>query len=32
LLKVGNDAEKYLVEQTAFYSEILSDLGLVKKK
>lgn len=32
LLKVGNDADKYLAEQTAFYTEILTELGMVGKK
>jgi putative tricarboxylic transport membrane protein len=32
LLRVGADAEKYLAEQTAFYTEVLGELGMVKKK
>ena len=32
LLKTGNDANKYLDEQYAFYKEVLTELGLVKKK
>lgn len=32
LLKVGNDAQKYLEEQDRFYTEVLNELGLVKKK
>ena len=32
LVKVGADADKYLAEQTAFYTEILTELGMVKKK
>ena len=32
LLKTGSDADKYLAEQTAFYTEILTELGMVKKK
>ena len=32
LVKVGNDSEKYLSEQTAFYTEILTELGMVGKK
>ena len=32
LVKVGGDADKYLAEQTAFYTEILTELGVVKKK
>jgi putative tricarboxylic transport membrane protein len=32
LVKVGADADKYLTEQTAFYTEILTELGMVKKK
>lgn len=32
LVKVGNDADKYFAEQTAFYTEILTELGMVKKK
>ena len=32
LIKVGADADKYLAEQTAFYTEILTELGMVKKK
>lgn len=32
LVKVGADVDKYLVEQTAFYTEIYSELGMLKKK
>ncbi|MPZ45464.1 MAG: tripartite tricarboxylate transporter substrate binding protein [Betaproteobacteria bacterium] len=32
LLEVGDDAEKYLAEQTVLYTEILTELGVVKKK
>ena len=32
LLYVGGDVEKYLAEQTAFYTEVLGELGMVKKK
>jgi tripartite-type tricarboxylate transporter receptor subunit TctC len=32
LLKTGNDVNKYLDEQYAFYKEVLTELGLVKKK
>ena len=32
LVRVGADADKYLAEQTAFYTEILTELGMVKKK
>jgi putative tricarboxylic transport membrane protein len=32
LLKTGNEVDKYMAEQTEFYSEILTELGLVKKK
>jgi len=32
LVMVGADADKYLAEQTAFYTEILTELGMVKKK
>ncbi len=32
LLKVGNEAEKYLAEQNDFYKEVLNELGLIKKK
>ena len=32
LLHAGGDAEKYLAEQTAFYTEVLGELGMVKKK
>ncbi|MGZ8156936.1 MAG: tripartite tricarboxylate transporter substrate binding protein [Burkholderiales bacterium] len=32
LLKVGDEADKYLAEQTEFYREILSELGQIKKK
>lgn len=32
LVKVGNDADKYLDEQYDFYKEILTELGLIKKK
>jgi putative tricarboxylic transport membrane protein len=32
LLKVGDDAEKYIAEQSEFYTKILTDLGVAKKK
>jgi putative tricarboxylic transport membrane protein len=32
LLKVGSEADKYLAEQTDFYREVLTELGLIKKK
>jgi putative tricarboxylic transport membrane protein len=32
LLIVGTDADKYLAEQTSFYTEIYTELGLLKKK
>ena len=32
LLKVGDDAQKYLVEQDKFYTATLNELGLIKKK
>ena len=32
LVKVGGDADKYLAEQTAFYTEIYNELGMMKKK
>ena len=32
LLIVGADADKYLAEQTKFYTEIYTELGLIKKK
>ena len=32
LLKVGGEADKYLAEQTKFYTEILTELGMIKKK
>ena len=32
LVKVGNEADKYLDEQYDFYKEILTELGLIKKK
>jgi len=32
LLKVGNDADKYLDEQYDFYKDVLTELGMVKKK
>jgi putative tricarboxylic transport membrane protein len=32
LLRVGNDSEKYLAEQTTFYTEILTELGMAGKK
>ena len=32
LLRVGDDAQKYLAEQDKFYTEVLNELGLVKKK
>jgi putative tricarboxylic transport membrane protein len=32
LLKVGNEAEQYLAEQNEFYREVLTELGMIKKK
>ena len=32
LLKAGADADKYLAEQTEFYTAIYTELGLIKKK
>jgi putative tricarboxylic transport membrane protein len=32
LVKVGSDVDKYLAEQTTFYTEIYSELGKLKKK
>lgn len=32
LLKAGGDVDKYLAEQTEFYREIYTELGLIKKK
>jgi len=32
LLKVGDDAQKYLAEQDKFYTEVLTELGVAKKK
>lgn len=32
LLKVGDDSEKYVAEQNKFYTEILTELGVAKKK
>jgi len=32
LLKTGNDAEKYLAEQTTFYTQVLTELGMAGKK
>jgi putative tricarboxylic transport membrane protein len=32
LLKVANEAEKYLAEQNDFYGQVLSELGMIKKK
>jgi putative tricarboxylic transport membrane protein len=32
LLRVGDDAQKYIVEQDKFYTEILTELGIAKKK
>ncbi len=32
LLKIGDDAQKYIVEQDKFYTEILTELGIAKKK
>jgi putative tricarboxylic transport membrane protein len=32
LLHVGDDSEKYFAEQVTFYTEVLGELGLVKKK
>ena len=32
LLKVGDDSEKYVADQHQFYTEILTELGIAKKK
>ena len=32
LLYVGDDAQKYLAEQDKFYTAVLNELGVVKKK
>jgi putative tricarboxylic transport membrane protein len=32
LLKIGADSEKYIAEQNAYYTEILTELGIAKKK
>lgn len=32
LLHVGDDAQKYLAEQDKFYTQVLNELGVVKKK
>jgi putative tricarboxylic transport membrane protein len=32
LLKVGEDSEKYIAEQDKFFTEILTELGIAKKK
>lgn len=32
LFKVGEDSEKYIAEQDKFYTEILTELGIAKKK
>ena len=32
LLRVGDDAEKYIAEETVTYTGILTELGMVKKK
>jgi putative tricarboxylic transport membrane protein len=32
LLKIGDEAQKYIVEQDKFYTEILTELGIAKKK
>jgi hypothetical protein len=32
LLKVGDDSDKYIAEQDKFYTEILTELGVAKKK
>ena len=32
LVKVGDDSEKYVAEQHQFYTEILTELGVAKKK
>lgn len=32
LLKVGDDSQKYIAEQDKFYTEILTELGIAKKK
>jgi putative tricarboxylic transport membrane protein len=31
LLKVGDDAEKYIAEQNKFFTEVLTELGIAKK-
>jgi putative tricarboxylic transport membrane protein len=31
LLKVGDDAEKYIAEQSQFYTQVLTELGIAKK-
>lgn len=31
LLKIGADSEKYIAEQNAYYTEILTELGIAKK-
>ena len=32
LLKIGADSEKYIAEQNAYYTEILTELGIAKKQ
>ena len=32
LLKIGEDSEKYIAQQHQFYTEILTELGIAKKK
>jgi putative tricarboxylic transport membrane protein len=32
LLKVGEDSEKYIAEQDKYFTEILTELGIAKKK
>lgn len=31
LLKVGDDSEKYIAEQSKFYTDVLTELGIAKK-
>jgi putative tricarboxylic transport membrane protein len=32
LLKIGDDAEKYIAQENEFYTKVLTELGVAKKK
>jgi tripartite-type tricarboxylate transporter receptor subunit TctC len=31
LLKVGDDAEKYIAQESQFYTQVLTELGIAKR-